>query len=105
MARILRKGDIAITSNGRTLLELAYFKVSEIAPHIFLQGNFRRPTKVLLASDSHIPELQKHLEMINYHRNVTFNVTNFSFWQKGSSDDDFRPICPKIAHTYPTPHD
>lgn len=42
MASILRKGDIAITSNGRTLLELAYFEV----PCISLAQNDRESTHV-----------------------------------------------------------
>lgn len=42
MASILRKGDIAITSNGRTLLELAYFEV----PCISLAQNDREATHV-----------------------------------------------------------
>ena len=42
MASILRKGDNAITSNGRTLLELAYFEV----PCISLAQNDRESTHV-----------------------------------------------------------
>jgi len=42
MASILRKGDIAITSNGRTLLELAYFEV----PCISLSQNERESTHI-----------------------------------------------------------
>jgi len=42
MASILRKGDIAITSNGRTLLELAYFEI----PCISLAQNDRESTHV-----------------------------------------------------------
>jgi spore coat polysaccharide biosynthesis predicted glycosyltransferase SpsG len=42
MGRLLRKGDIAITSNGRTLLELTYFEI----PSISLAQNDREKTHI-----------------------------------------------------------
>lgn len=61
MASILRKGDIAITSNGRTLLELSYFEV----PCISLAQNERESTHVHAKLENGILFLGRDYEFTN----------------------------------------
>ena len=70
MARILRNGDIAITSNGRTLLELCYFQV----PTISLAQNEREKTHVHAKEENGIIFLGMKNEFTN--NSLLKNINN-----------------------------